>query len=267
MQREKNLLFIIIALIFALLAAAGTYYYLKEYEKKLLAESNMMVPVVATTTEIKAGTEIKPFMVTTMPWPKRKILPTHIKTKEAVIGKVSTINIPKNFPILQTMITNKKSDISNIIPEKMRAMTLQLEANSADVAFIKPGVYVDILATFSPPGIPPYTKTILKGVKIIAVNGLTEALYSSINVKEIEEITVLIKAKDVEKVASAKTEAKIQVVLRNQNEIETEEEDMAKQANIKAIQKKVKQFVPNIKEYSSPVTLIRGTEVKKVHLK
>ena len=125
MQREKNILFIILALLFAVLATGAVFLYMKNYEDRIMAQSGQSVSVIATNIDIKSGTQIKDYMITTISWPKSKVMDNHITHSDDVVGKTVKIGISKGMPILKGFLLKKGDNISYFVPEKMRAMTLK----------------------------------------------------------------------------------------------------------------------------------------------
>jgi len=277
MQREKNMLFMILALVFALLATGAVYLYMKDYEKRIMNESGVTVPIVGTNIDLIGGTEIREYMLTSLPWPKKKLLDQHFTSQRDVIGKIVKTRIPKGMPILKGLLHRAGDNLSQLVPDKMRAMTLRFDSKTADTSFVQPGSFVDILATFKNKGAVPFTKTILQNVHVIAVNGKVQGEYVANDNKEVNEITVLVKPIDTEKLALAKSLAKLQVVLRNMNDNEeliksgVDEQTImyGKAEETKSGSKEASPF-PIIKHLPmrerTKIKVIRGTEMSEVTL-
>jgi len=277
MQRERNLLFIILALLFALIATGGIYYYLQTYEDKIIRDSGMTESIMATNIELKAGTEIKEFMLTTIEWPKKKLITQHLRKKSDVLGKIVKTRVPAGMPILKGFLLDKEDNLSYFVPENMRAMTIKFGKDGSDATFIRPGSYVDVLATFKNRGMNPFTKTIMQNVKVIAVNGKSQEDFDLKEGEKITEVTVLVKPQDTEKLALAKSQATLQIVIRNMNdnaEIEKSgidaESIMFGNKTDKEIDDTEKRphfdFSSQLPAKKKPVTIIRGTDVQEVRL-
>jgi pilus assembly protein CpaB len=277
MQRERNILFMILALLFAFIATGGIYYYLQNYQDKIIQESGVTESIIATNIELKAGTEIKEFMLTTIEWPKTKLIPQHITKKADVIGKVVMTRIPQGMPLLKGFIIDKGDNVSFLVPENMRAMTIAFGKEGSDARFVRPGIFVDVLATFKNRGVNPFTKTILQNVKIIAVNGKAEDDFELKAGDPISEVTILVKAQDTEKLALAKSQATLQIVIRNINDNE-EVEKKGIDAESIMYGTKTEETIDTDNEnkflgFQTPlpiqkkgITVIRGTEVQEVRL-
>lgn len=277
MQRERNLLFIILALLFALIATGGIYYYLQNYEDKIIRESGITESIIATNIELNAGTEIKEFMLTTIEWPKKKLLAQHLRQKTDVLGKVVKTRVPQDMPILKGYLLDKEDDLSYFVPENMRAMTIKFGKEGSDASFVRPGSFVDVLATFKNRGMNPFTKTILQNVKVIAVNGKSQEDYESTDGEVINEVTVLVKPTETEKLALAKSQATLQIVIRNMNDnVEIEKSGIDAESimfgekpdkEINDTENKPRfDFSSQLPDKKKPVTIIRGTDVKEVRL-
>ena len=276
MQREKNILFIILALIFAILATGAVFIYMKNYEDRIMAQSSESVSVIATNIDIKSGTQIKDYMISSIPWPKSKVMDQHVTRAEEVIGKTVKIDITKGMPILKGFLLKKGDNISYFVPEKMRAMTLKFDDRNSDSLLISPGSFVDILATFQSRGSSPFTKTILQNVKVIAVNGKTEDDFTMGEDSIVNDVTVLIRPEQTEKLALAKTQAKIQIVLRNINDNEEVEKSGIDQETIiygkrgdadTESAKPIENIVKRIPLKERTVKIIRGTDIQEVRVK
>ena len=279
MLREKNMAFMALALIFALLAAFGVYYYINDYEENILKRSGLTTTVVAAAYNLKPGTMLTEEMLTSMEWPKSKVLSSHFKAKKDVIGKAAKTSIPAGLPILKDLLADKGDNLSYFVPSKMRAMAIHFGRDGSGVAFVYPGSFVDVLATFKKKGEDPYTKTILQGVKVIAVNGRAEDNFKKNENEQIQNITILIKPEDTVRLALAKNQASLQIVLRNLNDkdrienkgISTEQVKYGKKelpkVNVSEKARQVQEFINKVQPPSSPVTLIRGTEINKLKFK
>jgi pilus assembly protein CpaB len=277
MQRERNLLFIILAFLFALIATGGIYYYFQNYEDKIIKESGLTESVVATNIELKAGTEIKEFMLTTIEWPKKKLHPHHVLNKNDIIGKVVKSTIAKNMPVMKAYLAEKGANISYFVPENMRAMTIHFGKDGTDSSLVHPGTFVDVLATFKDRGMSPFTKTILQNVKVIAVNGQSEEKFELKDDVTVTDVTILVRPHDTETLALAKSQASLQIVIRNQNDSEEMErkgidaetllfgpkKDDDSKSEID--QKRFELFNP-MPVQKRPITIIRGTDVQEVRL-
>lgn len=277
MQRERNLLFIILAFLFALIATGGIYYYFQNYEDQIIKESGLTRSIVATNIELKAGTEIKDFMLTTIEWPKKKVHPHHVLDVSDILGKVVKSTIPKGMPIMQSYLVEKGANISYLVPENMRAMTIHFGKEGTDSGLVHPGTFVDVLATFKDRGMSPFTKTILQNVKVIAVNGQSQEKFEVEENAVVNDVTILVRPQDTETLALAKSQASLQIVIRNLNDNEEmdrkgidaetllfgpkSDEDETDEMN----QKRFEMFNP-LPAQKKPITIIRGTDVQEVRL-
>ena len=277
MQREKNLLFIMVAFLCALIATGGVYYYMNNYEERIIKKSGLTSPIIAANIDLKPGTEIKEFMLVEMSWPKNRVQSQHTLKKEEVIGKVVKNEIAKGMPVLKGFLLGKNESLSYYVPENMRAMTIPFGKGGSDSSFVIPGVYVDVLATFNPKGLTPFTKTILQNVKVIAVNGVAEEDYTPQKDVLVTEVTVLVKPTDTETLALAKSQASLQIVLRNRND-DSEVEKRAVDAETVMFGEKetsggndneaaLKSLMNKMPVRNKTVTIIRGTDVDDVRFK
>jgi pilus assembly protein CpaB len=270
MKQNKNII-IIVALVSAFLATAFVYSAMKKYEAKVLEENTKSALLYAAKEELSIGTKITEDMLQKIEWPAKKLLPGHIRKKEQVVGKFVKTTVPVGMPVMKELLVEDEGDLSYFIPKDMRAMTLHFGGNTSDVALVRPGSHVDILATFDNYEEEVYTKTILRYVEIIAVNGKTADNFDENAVKRISSVTVLISPDDTEKLTLAKSQAKLQIVLRNKSDLG--DGGLHKDGTVFAHKRKtvhdyseVDDFQPEPSSPGAKVKVIRGAEVQNVPL-
>lgn len=270
---KRQVIVIIIAIMFALMTTGIIFKYVKNYESRVLQESKSTVNVVIAAKEIRVGTQINASMLTTMEWPKKKVLDAHITDTNAVIGKYVKTNVPKDMPIMAEFLLKKGADVSHFVPEKMRAMTLRFSEKNGDIMFVRPGSRVDILATFNQRGEGSSTRTILQNVQAIAVNGKTQESFDPKENEIITSVTILVPPSDTQKLALAKSQGVISVVLRNQNDqaVMDEEEQGALSMIFSRLSGDKNDAdmggAPMPRAAIQSVTIIRGTEVSHERLR
>jgi Flp pilus assembly protein CpaB len=181
------------------------------------------------------------------------------------------------MPILKGAVLDKRDDLSYLVPDKMRAMTLRFDERNTDASFIRPGSFVDILGTFKNGRATPFTKTILQNITVMAVNGKTKDDFSPEQHNGIHEVTVLVKAQDTEKLALAKSQASLQIVLRNIHDNEELEKGGIDEESIlfgthnddepvNADHSGINALFNQIHQRDRKVKVIRGTEIHEVRL-
>jgi pilus assembly protein CpaB len=165
--------------------------------------------------------------------------------------------------------------VAAFVPDKMRAMTMSLmDKNSNNL--VRPGNSVDIIATFNNTD-TPYTSTILQNVRVAAVNGESQETFVSAGKKAVESVTVLVKPEDAEKLALAKAQASLQIVIRNENdteEIVTKDSGDAGASSYSGADaarrgdpNRFDSFLNVLPAKDKKIKVIRGTEVQEINVK
>jgi pilus assembly protein CpaB len=135
-----------------------------------------MTKVVVAKADISAGKELREEDLTTTDVETEKMPVGSFKTAAEVSGRVTEMMMVKNQPILEQMLapTGSGSGLQALVPEGMRAITMEVNEFSGVAGLITPGCHVDILATINngEQG-GSIAKTIVQNVKVTAIGQRT----------------------------------------------------------------------------------------------
>jgi pilus assembly protein CpaB len=146
---------------------------------------------------------------------------------------------------LRFTVPGEGSTLAALIPENKRAVTIRVDDVIGVAGFLLPGNKVDILNTVSYGKNSAATQTVLKDIKVLAVDQTAKTKENSPII--VRAVTLEMTPKEAEKLLTAKSKGDIQLTLRNPHEVE---------------KKVVRRYVPR-----PSVTIIKGTETSNVRVK
>lgn len=184
-------------------------------------------------------------------------------TIEDVLGKVSTTNISRG-EILVTerfRIHTTGSTLAALVKESMRAVTVRVDDVVGVAGFLLPGNTVDVLASRKRGRDRAITETILKNIKVLAVDQTAAAETNEPVI--VRAVTLEMLPKQAEVLFRARTEGTIQLTLRNPLEMEPEPKPKAP-----ARRRVARKTTPAVRKPGpAEITVIRGTTVDKTKTK
>lgn len=176
-----------------------------------------------------------------------------------VLGKVSTTNISRGEILVTERFRTHTtgSTLAALVTENMRAVTVRVDDVVGVAGFLLPGNTVDILASRKTRDRRVVTETILRNIKVLAVDQTASAETNEPVI--VRAVTLEMKPKQAEALFQARVEGSIQLTLRNPLEAEPEPPPPAKK---RVVRRPVKRS-PGPTE----VIVIRGTSVEKTKTK
>jgi pilus assembly protein CpaB len=219
MNRNRMLVLAIIALI---LSGGVTYLAYKVLQAKLQpAEATDKVVVAAK--RIPLGYKITKGDVKLVDWPKSTPLEGSFSDPILVIDRGSMAPLQMNEPILESKLALKGAGagLMTVIPEGMRALSIQVNSIIGVAGFISPGARVDLILTAVPPKDAHGAKDDEMGAKIVLEN--LEVLAAGQNLQRdvdgkpqtVQDVTLLVTPDQAQRVALAPRDGGIQLALRN----------------------------------------------------
>ena len=182
---------------------------------------------------------------------------------DEVVGKVSTTSIARGEILVAERFRAHKagSTLAALVSANMRAVTVRVDDVVGVAGFLLPGNTVDVLASRKRGAARAVTETILRNIKVLAVDQTASAETNEPVI--VRAVTLEMTPKQAEVLFQARTEGSIQLTLRNPLEVEPEPEP-APQPKPAVVRKTtpVKRPPP-----PAEVTIIRGTTVAKTKTK
>ncbi len=246
LDRNKKL---IIGIASGVVAIVLIQLYLAAFRHAVYSELET-VDVLIAKADIKPGTVITPDHLTSVPQPKRYLSHNTIlqKNEDAVVGHRAVMQIEKGEPLQWTMLgAARGSGFTSLIKEGERAISIAVDNQTSVSGLIRPGDHVDILGTFSLPGpggaMRLATITLLQNVTVLATGGIWGRGLQESEPYSYHGLTLAVSLVEAELLTFASERARLNFVLRNVDNIRTEEdlpvigwEDIMRIGNLKQIQ-------------------------------
>ncbi|WP_373942358.1 Flp pilus assembly protein CpaB [Vibrio chagasii] len=248
MNKSQVFLLFLLSVVFGLAAVFFAKQWMDDQVQPTVeVEKVERHPVVVASQEIEAGTVIEEQFLTTKLMEVDWINENNYSDKEELIGKVvaNTIYAGEVLHKLRFTVPGEGSTLAALIPENKRAVTIRVDDVIGVAGFLLPGNKVDILNTVSYGKNSASTQTVLKDIKVLAVDQTARTKENSPII--VRAVTLEVTPKDAEKLLTAKSKGSIQLTLRNPHEVE---------------KKVVRRYVPR-----PSVTIIKGTETSNVRVK
>jgi pilus assembly protein CpaB len=248
MNKSQVFLLFLLSVVFGLAAVFFAKQWMDDQVQPTVeVEKVERHPVVVASQEIEAGTVIEEQFLTTKLMEVDWINENNYSDKAELIGKVvaNTIYAGEVLHKLRFTVPGEGSTLAALIPENKRAVTIRVDDVIGVAGFLLPGNKVDILNTVSYGKNSASTQTVLKDIKVLAVDQTARTKENSPII--VRAVTLEVTPKDAEKLLTAKSKGSIQLTLRNPHEVE---------------KKVVRRYVPR-----PSVTIIKGTETSNVRVK
>ncbi|MHC4403653.1 MAG: Flp pilus assembly protein CpaB [Planctomycetota bacterium] len=171
-------------------------------------------PVVVAAVDIPRVRTITAEDVTVQQWPK-KVLPEGILTSvEQAVGRVALSSMLPGEPLFEKKLASREAGLEALIPEGMRAYTIQTKAAATNVAgFILPGNRVDVLLHLRGQANDDSgggsTVTLLQSVEVLAVGQALD------RVPDVQSVTLLVTLEQATKLDLGQTSGNLSLALRN----------------------------------------------------
>ncbi|MBO8126927.1 MAG: Flp pilus assembly protein CpaB [Firmicutes bacterium] len=178
MKLKKRSLALLVSLSLGLASAIVTYLYLQDLSKQAVPATAVpkLVRVVVAREDIPSKTSLTAEMVAYAEIPEEAVLPGSIRNMEDVIGAVTKSPLLAGEVLNQNRLWEKgvTPGLTFQIPPGKRAITIGVNEVIGVAGFVKPGDYVDVLATMENERGQDVTNTILQHVQVLAIAQETE---------------------------------------------------------------------------------------------
>ncbi|MDW6002355.1 Flp pilus assembly protein CpaB [Vibrio mangrovi] len=246
MSRNQVILLFLLSIIFGLAAVFFARQWMtSQMQPQAEVEVVEREPVVVASIEIPAGTVIEEQHVSRKLLEKSWRSESQFTDEQALIGKVASSNIYPGEIVIAEHLTEQGegATLAVLIPEDKRAVTIRVNDVIGVAGFLLPGNRVDVLNTIKYGQRSANTTTVLKDIKVLAVDqtARTDANKPVI----VRAVTLEVSPKEAEKLLSAKSKGEIQLALRNPQ----------------AVEKPTRTYV------APSVTIIKGTDTSRVRVR
>jgi pilus assembly protein CpaB len=207
----------------ALILSVGITYLAYRLLQTRLQPPEVTTKIVVAAKKLGLGTRITKEDVQLANWPKSSPLEGSITDINNVVDRALMVPTQINEPILESKLAPKEAGagLMALIPEGMRALSIQVDSVIGVSGFIMPGSRVDLILTAIPPADVKGAKGQEQGSKIILEN--LEVLAAGQNVQgsaegkpqTVQNVTLLVTPDQAQRVALASRDGRIQLALRS----------------------------------------------------
>lgn len=246
MSRNQVILLLLLSIVFGL----GAVFFAKQWmDRQLQPQVEVEVverePVIIAAQEIFAGSVIEEQHVASKLLEKDWRDEFQFTKAEDIVGQVAATTIYPGEIIHPNRLSasGEGSTLASLIPENKRAVTIRVNDVIGVAGFLLPGNKVDILSTVKYGKNSASTSTVLKEIKVLAVDQTARSKENKPVI--VRAVTLEVTPRQAEKLLSAQSRGNIQLTLRNPHEEE----------------KVVKRYV------APSVTIIKGTQSSNIRVK
>ncbi len=215
MVKRRGVLLIFLSLLMAIGAAfVANEWVVARVMPDRQAESDS-AQVVAAAMSIPFATKVEERHLKLVEVPEGLTPEGFFETIEDVVGQVSTTNISRG----EILVTERfrahsaGSTLAALVKENMRAVTVRVDDVVGVAGFLLPGNTVDVLASRRVAGKRAVTETILRNIKVLAVDQTASADDNEPVI--VRAVTLEMLPPQAETLFRARTEGTIQLTLRN----------------------------------------------------
>ncbi|MCX7781599.1 MAG: Flp pilus assembly protein CpaB [Negativicutes bacterium] len=211
-----------VAVFLSLITSILVYNYLQNATQQTAKAS---LPVVVAKVDIPPKTAVTPDMIRVMNVPEEYLQPGAVREQQLVVGITTREHIVAGEQITERrlVLQGKSAGFSGIIPKDKRAITVAVTDVTGVAGFIKPGDYVDVLATFDQNAAGDnVSHLILQNILVLAFNHDTEAGVANPADKERKEaagvkhstVTLAVTPDEAAKITLTEEKGKLRLALR-----------------------------------------------------
>jgi pilus assembly protein CpaB len=261
MVKRRGIMLIMLS---ALMAVGAAYVANEWVVAKVMPETepkSSSAQVVAAAMTIPFATKVEERHLRLVEIPEGLTPEGFFASVDDVVGKVSTTNISRG-EILVTERFRKHSagsTLAALVNEQMRAVTVRVDDVVGVAGFLLPGNTVDVLASRKVANKRAITETILRNIKVLAVDQTADAEENEPVI--VRAVTLEMLPRQAEDLFRARTEGTIQLTLRNP--LEPDYVPPPEPPKIRVVQRAPVKRPPPPAE----ITVIRGTTVDKAKTK
>jgi pilus assembly protein CpaB len=246
MSRNQIILLLLLSVLFGLAAVFFARQWMsRQVQPQTEVEVVEREPVVVAAIEIPEGAVIEEQHVS------RKLLEKSWRTEsqftedKTLLGRIAANTIYPGEILIAERLTNpgEGATLAVLIPEDKRAVTIRVNDVIGVAGFLLPGNRVDVLNTVKYSKTSASTTTVLKDIKVLAVDQTARTNENKPVI--VRAVTLEVTPSQAEKLLSANSRGDIQLALRNPQTVE----------------KKVRRYV------APSVTIIKGTEASRIRVK
>ncbi len=216
-MRNKSV-FLLLACVCGTIAAIGVSQWMQAQNTGSPAIE--MREIFVTTKAIDVAEEITAEKIRLEQWPADRVPEGSTSQLDEIDGQYARQRFYVGEPVMPVKLMNDTNGSSQTIPEGYSVVSMKADPENAVASLLRPGDRVDVMAYFTKSDMIPETmaKTVLRGIRVFAVDGRTQRVEGDENTKAARTISLLIRAGDAEAWTYASELGKIRLTLGNPGE-------------------------------------------------
>ena len=216
MAKKRGLLLIILSL---LMAVGAAYTANRWVAAQVVADDTDGVRIVAAAMSIPYGTKVEERHLKFVDVPDDARPAGAFTTVDNIVGSVSIVPISRGEILIADRFAahDSGSTLAALVGENMRALTVRVNDVIGVAGFLLPGNRVDVLASRKSSGSRAITETILRDIKVLAVDQTATTQKNEPVI--VRAVTLEMTPQQAEILVNARTEGEIQLSLRNPLEV------------------------------------------------
>jgi pilus assembly protein CpaB len=217
-----------------------------------------MATVVAADISVPFGTKVSERHLKVLTMPAEYVPPGSFSSIEEVVDRVTVQPIVAGEILMRERFSEYEdgSTLAALVSEKMRAVTVRVDDVIGVAGFLLPGNRVDVLAARLDTGRRATAETILRDIKVLAVDQTAASEKNEPVI--VRAVTLEVNPVQAEALVKAKEEGSIQLTLRNPLDDELFVEVVAAPEPAPVV---VRRAPAPAAPRQRSVTVIRGTDV------
>lgn len=268
---DKRTINIIIGVVLALFAIVLINNHLRERERIIqeLIAKGQIVEIVIATRDIPRETTVTLEMVKIERVKSQAVQQGDLTSIDSAIGKMAEVDILQGQHVNSAMVRTLGGirQLSKVIPQGMRAITIPVNKISAVEGLLRPGDYIDIVATFNIPNEQGQSDvvvvTIFQGIKVLATDKNLSEIRTS---QGIDTVTLALRPDDIRTLSYILEWSTIRLVLRSPGDMVEEPGYVA--VTWEALMKKLGMWVEKPAEAVQPtIEVYRATKLEETPVK
>lgn len=209
---KANKIIIIISLVLSLITSILIYAYISANKKVPAAPTTEYVTILTASEDIPAHTEITDKHVKQAKVAKELVNPSALTDMNEIVGKHTKESIIAGEQFLpQRLVSRDNMSLAYRIPENTRAVSMNINEQIGVANLLRPGDYVDVVASFDKE--LEVSKIILQNIKVLAI-GHDMTLTSDRTTEVPSTVTLAVASEDIEKFVFASEFGTLRLTLR-----------------------------------------------------
>jgi pilus assembly protein CpaB len=210
-MKKNNLLKLLgIALVVAIVST-GVFYGL--FVNRLSSSSGSGKTLVVAAKALKAGTQLQPDDLKTIPWPTEQLPAGFYGAVDQVTGTTVFDPIGEGEPVVASHLATAQSGGGAGVPGGMRAVSVHVTDSTGVIALLRAGQKVDVQVVVRPKDSGgAAVRTAIEELTVLSVQPQTEVSSQGVT---LPVVTLLAKPGEADVLAAADSGARVRLTLRN----------------------------------------------------